>query len=148
MGKLALLVLFAVMARSSAWAKGGILNLSYEEVAAVLGKPTSHDHGDLSGVAYDRYHFETSGWKTAVLFIEDRAQKFETEKSDGGPLSPEEQKVILDGYDLSDTGENAKVRGWRELSENHLIRGDGRVHVIKHLTSMTLFSDDLPREFW
>ena len=148
MRKLVILVIFAAMSHSSAFAKGGILNSSYEDVAAMLGKPSSHDHGSVSGVEYDRYHFETSGWKTAVLFIDGRAQKFDTEKSDGSPLSVEEQTAILKGYDVPDAGQNLKVRGWRELSENHLIRGDGRVHVIKHLISMTVFLDDLPREFW
>jgi hypothetical protein len=49
---------------------------------------------------------------------------------------------------LGNTGQNSKVQGWHQLSENHFIRGDGRVHVITHLTSMTVFLDDLPREFW
>jgi hypothetical protein len=102
----------------------------------------------VSGIKYDRYHFETRGWKTSVLFIDGRAQKFDTEKSDGSPLSIEEKTAILQGYDVSNAGQDSKVRGWRELSENHFIRGDGRVHVIKHLTSMTVFLDDLPREFW
>ena len=114
----------------------------------MLGQPSSHDHGNVSGIEYDRYHFETNGWKTAVLFIDGKAQKFDTEKRDGSPLSVEEKTAILDGYDLPNTAQNAKVRGWRELSENHFIRGDGRVHVIKHLTSMTVFLDDLPRDFW
>ena len=136
------------MSHSSAFAKGGILNSSYEEVEKMLGKPSSHDHGKLSDVEYDRYHFETSGWKTAVLFIDGKAQKFDTEKSDGTALSNEEKTAILDSYDVRDTAPDSKVRGWRELNENHLIRGDGRVHVVKHSTSMTLFLDDLPREFW
>ena len=148
MRKLVILVLFAAMSHSSAFAKGGILNSSYEEVAAILGKPSSHDHGDVSGIKYDRYHFETRGWKTSVLFIDGRAQKFDTEKSDGSPLSIEEKTAILQGHDVPNTGQDSKVRGWRELSENHFIRGDGRVHVIKRLTSMTVFLDDLPREFW
>ena len=148
MRKLVILVLFAAMSHSSAFAKGGLLNSSYEEVAAILGKPSSHDHGNVSGIKYDRYHFETRGWKTSVLFIDGRAQKFDTEKSDGSPLSIEEKTAILQGYDLPNTREDSKVRGWRELSENHFIRGDGRVHVIKRLTSMTVFLDDLPREFW
>jgi len=148
MRKLVILVLFAAMSHSSAFAKGGLLNSSYEEVAAILGKPSSHDHGNVSGIPYDRYHFETRGWKTSVLFIDGRAQKFDTEKSDGSPLSIEEKTAILQGYDLPNTREDSKVRGWRELSENHFIRGDGRVHVIKRLTSMTVFLDDLPREFW
>ena len=95
-----------------------------------------------------RTRLHDRGWKTAVLFIDGKAQKFETEKSDGSPLSDEEKTAILESYDLPDTAQNSKVRGWRELSENHLIRGDGRVHVIKHLTSMTVFLDDLPRDFW
>ena len=148
MRQLLILVLFAMMSHSSAFAKGGLLNSSYEEVEKVLGKPSSHDNGSLSGIKYDRYHFETRGWKTAVLFIDGRAQKFDTEKSDGSPLSVEQKKAILEGYDVPNTDQNSKVRGWRELSENHLIRGDGRVHVIKHLSSMTIFLDDLPREFW
>jgi hypothetical protein len=148
MRKLVILVLFAAVSHSSAFAKGGLLNSSYEEVAAMLGKPSSHDNGNVSGIAYDRYHFETRGWKTAVLFIDGRAQKFDTEKSDGSPLSVEEKTAIFEGYDVPNTGQNSKVQGWRELSENHFIRGDGRVHVIKHLTSMTVFLDDLPREFW
>ena len=78
-----ILVLFAAMSHSSAFTKGGLLNSSYEEVAAILGKPSSHDHGNVSGIAYDRFHFETRGWKTAVLFIDGRVQKLDTEKSDG-----------------------------------------------------------------
>lgn len=148
MKKVVILALFAAMPHCSAFAKGGVLNSSYEEVEKMLGKASSHDHGKVSDVEYDRYHFETNGWKTAVLFIDGKAQKFETEKSDGSPLSDEEKTAILEGYDLSNTDQNAKVRGWRELSENHLIRGDGRVHVIKRLTSMTVFLDDLPRDFW
>ena len=148
MRKLVILVLFAAMSHSSAFAKGGLLNSSYEEVAAILGKPSSHDHGNVSGIAYDRYHFETRGWKTSVLFIDGRAQKFDTEKSDGSPLSIEEKTAILEGYDVPNTGQDSKLRGWRQLSENHFIRGDGRVHIITHLTSMTVFWDDLPREFW
>jgi len=148
MRQLLILVLFAMMSHSSAFGKGGLLNSSYEEVASILGKPSSHDNGNLSGIKYDRYHFETRGWKTAVLFIVGRAQKFDTEKSDGSPLSVEQKTAILERYDVPNTGQDSKVRGWRELSENHLIRGDGRVHVIKHLSSMTVFLDDLPREFW
>jgi hypothetical protein len=148
MRKLVIIALFAAMSHSSAFAKGGVLNSSYEEVEKILGKPSSHDHGKVSDVEYDRYHFETSGWKTAVLFIDGKAQKFETEKSDGSPLSDEEKTAILEGYDVPNTGQNSNIRGWRELSENHLIRGDGRVHVIKHPTSMTVFLDDLPRDFW
>jgi hypothetical protein len=148
MRKLMMLALLAALPHSSALAKEGLLNSSYEEVERVLGKPSSHDNGNLSGIAYDRYHFETSGWKTAVLFIDGKAQKFDTEKSDGSPLSVEEKTAVFERYDLPNTDQNSKVRGWRELSENHFIRGDGRVHVIKRLTSMTIFLDDLPREFW
>ncbi len=143
-----ILVLFAAMSHSSVLAKEGLLNSSYEEVVAILGKPSSHNNGNVSGTAYDRYHFETRGWKTAVLFIDGKAQKLDTEKSDGSPLSVEEKTAIFEGYDVPDTGQNPKVRGWHQLSENHFIRGDGRVHVITHLTSMTVFLDDLPREFW
>ena len=148
MRQLLILVLFAMMSHSSAFGKGGLLNSSYEEVASILGKPSSHDNGNLSGIKHDRYHFETRGWKTAVLFIDGRAQKFDTEKSDGSPLSVEQKTAILERYDVPNTGQDSKVRGWRELSENHFIRGDGRVHIITHLTSMTVFWDDLPREFW
>jgi hypothetical protein len=146
--KLVVLALFMVMPYSPALASGGVLGSSYEEVEKMLGKPSRHDHGKLLDVAYDRYHFETGGWKTAVLFIEGKAQKFETEKSDGSPLSEGEKRAILDGYDLPDREQNAKVRGWRPLSENHLIRGDGRMHAITHPNSMTLFLDDLARDFW
>jgi hypothetical protein len=148
MRKLVILALFAVMSHSSVLAKEGLLNSSYEEVAAILGKPSSHNNGSMSGIRYDRYHFETRGWKTAVLFIDGKAQKLDTEKSDGSPLSVKDKTTIFEGYDVPDTGQNAKVRGWRQLSENHFIRGDGRVHIITHLTSMTVFWDDLPREFW
>lgn len=148
MSKVLILVLFALLLHSPALANEGLLNSSYEEVAAILGKPSSHDNGNLSGIAYDRYHFETRGWKTAVLFVAGKAQKFDTEKSDGSPLSAGEKTAILNGYDVPNSGQNSTLRGWRELSEDHLIRGDGRVHVIKHLTSMTIFLDDLPREFW
>src|SRR5258705_3570901 len=139
MRTLLIVVLFAAMSHS-ALAKEGLLNSSFDEVAAILGKPSSHDSGSVSGIAYDRYHFETRGWKTAVLFIEGKAQKFDTEKSDASPLSDEEKTAIFDRYDLPNTGLNAKVRGWRELSENHFIRGDGRDHPTKHLTSLTAFS--------
>ena len=86
MRKSVILFVFAAMSHSSVLAKGGLLNSSYEEVAAILGKPSSHDNGNVSGIQYDRYHFETSGWKTAVLFIGGKAQKLDTEKSDGSPL--------------------------------------------------------------
>jgi hypothetical protein len=148
MRKLVILLIMAAISHSSVFAKEGLLNSSYEEVAAILGKPSSHDKGKVSGIAYDRYHFETRGWKTAVLFIDGKAQKFDTEKSDGSPLSVEQKTAIFERYDVPNTGQDSKVRGWRELSENHSIRGDGRVHIIKHLTSMTVFLDDLPREFW
>jgi hypothetical protein len=148
MRKILILVLFAAMSHSSVLAEGGLLNSPYEEVAAILGKPFSHDHGNVSGLQYDRYHFKTGGWKTAVLFINGKAQKLDTEKSDGSPLSVEEKKAIFEAYDVPDTGQNSKLRGWRQLSENHFIRGDSRVCIITHLTSMTVFWDDLPREFW
>jgi len=148
MRKLLILVLFAAMSHSSVLAKGGLLNSSYEEVAAILGEPSSHDKGNVSGIQYDRYHFETNGWKTAVLFIDGKAQKFDTEKTDGSPLSLEEKTAIFERYDVPNTGQNSKLRGWRQLSENHFIRSDGRVHIITHLASMTVFWDDLPREFW
>jgi len=155
MRKSVILVLFAAMSDSSVLAKAGLLNSSYEEVAAVLGKPSSHDNGNVSGIRYDRYHFETRGWKAAVLFIDGKAQKFDTEKSDGSQLSVEDKTAIFEdktaifeAYDVPNTGQDSKLRGWRQLSENHFIRGDGRVHIITHLTSMTVFWDDLPREFW
>jgi hypothetical protein len=148
MRKSVILVLFAAMSHSSLLAKGGLLNSSYEEVAAILGKPSSHDNGNVSSIQYDRYHFETRGWKTAVLFIDGKAQKLDTEKSDGSPLTVEEKTAIFEGYDVPNAGQGSKVGGWRQLSENHFIRGDGRVHIITHLTSMTVFWDDLPREFW
>jgi len=147
MRKSVVLVLFAAMLHS-VLAKGGLLNSSYEEVAAILGRPSSHDNGNVSGIRYDRYHFETRGWKAAVLFIDCKAQKIDTEKSDGSALRIEEKTAIFEEYDMPNTGQNSKLRGWRQLSENHFIRGDGRVHIITHLTSMTVFWDDLPREFW
>jgi hypothetical protein len=148
MTKFLIVVLFAAMSHSFTLAKDGLLNSSYDEVAAILGKPSSHDSGSVSGIEYDRYHFETRGWKTAVLFIAGKAQKFDTEKSDASPLSVEDKTAIFERYDVPNAGLNSKVRGWRELSENHFIRGDGRVHVIKHVISMTVFLDDLSREFW
>ena len=148
MRKLVILVLFAAMSHFSVLAEGGLLNSSFEEVAAILGKPSSHDNGNVSGVRYDRYHFETRGWKAAVLFIDGKAQKLDTDKSDGSPLSVEDKTAIFEAYDVLNTGQDSKLRGWRQLSENHFIRGDGRVHIITHLTSMTVFWDDLPREFW
>jgi len=87
-----ILVLFA--SHSSVLAKEGLLNSSYEEVASILGKPSSHDNGNVSGIRYDRYHFEARGWKAAVLFIDGKAQKLDTEKSDGSPLSVEDKKAI------------------------------------------------------
>ena len=148
MRKSVILILFAVMLHSSVLAEGGLLNSSYEEVAATLGKPSSHDNGNVSGIRYDRYHFETRGWKAAVLFIDGKAQKIDTDKSDGSALSVEEKTAVFEEYDVPNTGQNSKLQGWRQLSENHFIRGDGRVHIITHLTSMTVFWDDLPREFW
>ena len=148
MRKFAIFILFAGMSQSPGLAKDGLLNSSFEEVAAILGKPSSHDNGKVSGIAYDRYHFETHGWKTAVLFIDGKAQKLDTEKSDGLPLTLKEKTAIFESYDVPNAGQNSKVQGWHQLSENHFIRGDGRVHVITHLTSITIFLDDLLREFW
>lgn len=148
MRKLLILVLLAAMPFSSVWATEGLLNGSFEEVASKLGKPTSHDDGKVSGIQYDRYHFETGGWKAAVLFIDGKAQKFDTEKSDGSPLSVEDKKAIFDAYDLPATGQDSGLRGWRQLNENHFIRGDGRVHIMLHPASVTILWDDLPREFW
>src|SRR5437764_8152349 len=119
MRKLLILVLFAAMSHSSMLAKEGLLNSSFEEVATVLGKPSSHDKGNVSGIQYDRYHFETRGWKTAVLFIGGKAQKLDTEKTDSSPLSVEEKKGIFEKYDVPHTGQDEKLRGWRQLSENH-----------------------------
>ena len=143
-----ILVLFAAMSLSSVSAKEGLLNSSYEEVASILGKPSSHDNGSVSGIRYDRYHFERGGWKAAVLFIDGKAQKLDTEKSDGSPFNVEDKKAIFEAYDVPATGQDPKLRGWRQLSENNFIRGDGRVHIITHPTSMTIFLDDLAREFW
>jgi len=148
MRKLLILLLFASMPLSSVLAKEGLLNSSYEEVASILGKPSSHDNGSVSGIRYDRYHFETRGWKAAVLFIDGKAQKLDTEKGDGSSLSIEDKKAIFEAYDVPNTAQDSKLRGWRQLSENHFIRGDGRVHIITHITFMTIFWDDLPREFW
>src|SRR6266446_8912169 len=121
MRKLLILVLFAAMPLSSVLAKEGLLNSSFEEVASVLGKPSSHDNGNVSGIQYDRYHFETRGWKTAVLFIDRKAQKLDTEKSDGSPLTVEEKSAIFEGYDVPNSSQKSKVGGWRQLSENHFI---------------------------
>src|SRR6266853_5896738 len=96
--KFVILFVFAAMSHSSVLAKGGLLNSSYEEVAAILGKPSSHDNGNVSGIRYDRYHFEARGWKAAVLFIDGKAQKFDTEKTDGSPLGFEEKKAIFEAY--------------------------------------------------
>jgi hypothetical protein len=148
MRKLLILLLFAAMPLCSVLAKDGLLNSSYEEVASILGKPSSHDNGSVSGIRYDRYHFETRGWKASVLFIDGKAQKLDTEKSGGSSLSVEDKKAIFEAYDVPNTIQDSKVRGWRQVSENHFIRGDGRVHIIAYPTSMTVFSDDLPREFW
>jgi len=148
MRKLLILLFSAAMPFSSVLAKEGLLNSSYEEVASILGKPFSHDKGSVSGIRYDRYHFEKDGWKAAVLFIDGKAQKLDTEKSDGSSLSVEDKKAIFDAYDVPNTIQDSKVRGWRQLSENHFIRADGRVHIITHPTSMTVFWDDLPRDFW
>src|SRR6266403_326012 len=130
MRKFVILFVFAGMSHSFVLAKEGLLNSSYEEVAAILGKPSSHDNGNVSGIRYDRYHFETRGWKAAVLFIDGKAQTPATEKSDGSPLSVEDKKAIFASRDMPNTGQNSKLRGWRQLSENHFIRGDGRVHII------------------
>jgi len=148
MRKLLILVLFAAILHSSVLANEGLLNSSYEEVASVLGKPSRHDNGSVSDTRYDRYHFEARGWKAAVLFIDGKAQKLDTEKSDSSSLSVEDKKAIFEAYDVPGTGQDSKLRGWRQLGENHFIRGDGRVHIITHPTSMTIFWDDLPREFW
>jgi hypothetical protein len=148
MRKSVILVLFAAMPLSSVSATEGLLNSSFEEVASILGKPSNHDNGSVSGIRYDRYHFERGGWKAAVLFIDGKAQKLDTEKSDGSPLSVEDKKAIFEAYDVPNTGQDPKLRGWRQLSVNHFIRGDGRVHIMVHPTSMTIFWDDLPREFW
>jgi len=86
--------------------------------------------------------------KSRQFLVSHLAQKLDTEKSDGSPLGVEEKKAIFEAYDVPNTGQNSKLQGWRQLSENHFIRGDGRVHMITHLTSMTVFWDDLPREFW
>src|SRR5438309_10678747 len=117
MRQLLILVLIAMMSHSSAFGKGGLLNSSYEEVASILGKPSSHDNGTLSGIRYDRYHFETRGWKAAVLFIDGKAQKLDTEKSDGSPLSVDEKTAIFEGYDVRITGKDSIVRDWSKLCQ-------------------------------
>jgi len=146
-GGLLVSLLCGVLAHGAA-AKEGLLNASYEEIVAVLGEPSAHDHGQISNTNYDRYHFQTTGWKTAVLFIEGKSQKLETEKIDGSSVTGEEQAAIFERYDLPDTKLNSKIRGWRPLTENHFIRGDGRVHLIKRGLSVIVFLDDLPRDFW
>ena len=75
---------------------------------------------------YERQYYETSGWKTAVLFLQGKAQKFETEKADSSAITDAEAKAIFGRYDVPDTTQNAEVHGWRQISENHFIRGDGR----------------------
>src|SRR5437762_14176729 len=82
-----ILVLFAVMPHPSVFAKEGLLNSSYEEVAARPGKRCSHDKAKLSGIRYNRYHFETRGWKAAVPFTDGKAQHLDTEKGDGSLIS-------------------------------------------------------------
>jgi hypothetical protein len=148
MSKLLIVVILVAIARCSAYAKDGLLNSSVEEVAEVLGQPISHETGKVSGVAYERYHFETEDWKTTVLFVDGKAQKLDTEKCDGSPVTDEEKTAVFDRYDLPNTGQNSKIRGWRELAENHFIRGDGRVRITMRSASITVFLDDLPRDFW
>ena len=126
------LALFAAMSHSSLLANEGLLNSSYEEATSILGKPSSHDNGNVSGIRYDRYHFETRGWKAAVLFIDGKAQKLDTEKSDGSPLSVEDKKTIFEAYDVPNTEQDSKLWGWRQLSENHFIRGDGAPRAATH----------------
>jgi hypothetical protein len=145
MRKLPVLLAFTAFVHSSALAGPGLLNSSFEEVAAILGKASSHEHGDVAGIKYDRYHFEQHGWKTAVLFIDGKTQKLETQKSDGSALNAQEKTTIFEAYDA--TGPSSKLRGWHQLTENHFIRQDGRVHAITHVSSMTVFLDDLPRDF-
>src|SRR5438874_5773881 len=115
MRKSVILALIAAMPHCSVLAKEGLLNSSFEEVASVLGKPASHDNGSVSGIRYDRYHFETRGWKAAVLFIDVKAQKLDTEQSDGSPLSVDEKKVIFEAYGVPDTGQDSKLQGCRQL---------------------------------
>src|SRR5260370_13158022 len=87
MRKFVIFVLFAAMPHSSVLAKEGLLNSSYEEVASILGKPSSHDNGNVSGIRYDRYHFETRGWKATVLLHTGTAKKLATEQSTGSTLT-------------------------------------------------------------
>src|SRR5260370_41967625 len=98
MRKLVILVLFAAMLHSSALAKEGLLNSSYEEVASILGKPSSHDNGNVSGIRYDRYHFERRCWKTAGLFIDGKKQKLDTEKIYGSPVTIESKKENFESF--------------------------------------------------
>jgi hypothetical protein len=118
MRKFLILVLFA--SHSSVLAKEGLLNSSYEEVASILGKPSSHDNGSVSGIRYDRYHFERRGWKAAVLFIDGKAQKLDTEKSDGSPLSVEDKKAIFEAYDVPNPGQDSKLRGVASIERKSL----------------------------
>jgi hypothetical protein len=148
MRRLPIVVLFAALPFCSLRGAPGLLNSPPEEVAAVLGKPARQESGKVADIDYERSYYETSGWKTAVLFLKGKAQKFETEKSDGSPITDGESKAIFGRYDVADTTQNAEVHGWRQLAENHFIRGDGRVHIIKHPNSITVFWDDLPRDFW
>src|SRR3954447_8144720 len=148
MRRLLSLVLFAAWPFCSARAAPGLLNSSIGEVAAVLGKAARHETGKVGELEYERHYFETRGWKTAVLFLKGNAQKFETEKTDGSAVTDEESKAIFGRYDVPGTSQNAEVHGWRQLSENHFIRRDGRVHIVKHPNSITVFWDDLPRDFW
>src|SRR5215470_20344911 len=115
MRKLLILLLLAAMPLSWVLANEGLLNSSYEEMASILGKPSSHDNGNVSGIRYDRYHFETRGWKAAVLFIDGKAQKLDTEKSDGSSLSVEDKKAIFEAYDVPNSSQNSKLQGWRQL---------------------------------
>ena len=148
MRKLATTVFFTVLSLTSAAAAPGLLNSSPEEVAAILGKPTREEAGKLADNDYQRAYYETSGWKTAVLFLKGKVQKFETQKSDGSGITDAESNAIFGRYDVTDTAQNAEVHGWHQLAENHFIRGDGRVHIIKHPDSIIVFWDDLPRDFW
>src|SRR6476660_5309970 len=110
MRKSVILVLFAVMPHSSVLAKEGLLNSSYEEVASTLGKPSSHDNGNVSGIRCVRFHFEARGWKGAILLIDGKAQNRDTEKSDGSPLSGEDKTAIFESYGVPNTGQDSKLR--------------------------------------
>lgn len=140
--------LLLILELCSARASDGLLNATYEEVAAMLGKSTSQDKGEVSGIKYERHHFQTNGWKTAVLFIDGKAQKLETEKMDGSSFTAEEQQAVFGRYDLPNSAENSKIKGWRSLTDAHFIRGDGRVHIVKRGIALIVFLDDLPRDFW